>query len=131
MKAEALLRDGKADDAAQIVTDVRKRNFAAAPDKATVTGAQLQGETAYRYGRADNVSTTTSDVSVIKFGRMLDELGWEFSQEGRRRQDMIRFGAFTTMDWFSHNASDATKNLFPIPNAQLLTNSKLKQNPGY
>ena len=131
MKAEALLRNGKADDAAAIVTDVRRRNFTTNEAKATVTGDQLQAETCYKYGRADNTTTTTSDVSVIKYGRMLDELGWEFSQEGRRRQDMIRFGAFTTMDWFSHTASDATKNLFPIPNAQLLINNKLKQNPGY
>ncbi|MCR5453818.1 MAG: RagB/SusD family nutrient uptake outer membrane protein [Bacteroidales bacterium] len=132
MKAEALLRNGKADDAAALVTDVRRRNFPGNEEKATVTGQQLQSETTYKYGRADNLTEhTTSDVSVIKYGRMLDELGWEFSQEGRRRQDMVRFGAFTTMDWFSHSASDETKNLFPIPNAQLLTNSNLKQNPGY
>ena len=44
---------------------------------------------------------------------------------------MVRFGVFTTRAWFSHDASDATKNLYPIPNKQLLTNGKLKQNPGY
>ena len=68
---------------------------------------------------------------IFKYGRFLDELGWEFCQEGRRRQDMIRFGIFTTKAWFSHDKSDETKNLYPIPNKVLLTNSNLKQNPGY
>ena len=62
---------------------------------------------------------------------MLDELGWEFSQEGRRRQDMVRFGVFSTRSWFSHDASSKEKNLYPIPNSQILTNPNLKQNPGY
>jgi hypothetical protein len=44
---------------------------------------------------------------------------------------MIRFGIFTTKAWFSHDKSDETKNLYPIPNKVLLTNSNLKQNPGY
>ncbi len=130
MKAEALLRKGNADDAAVLVTQVRERNFTDHPEKAVVTGTQLKGKPVYQYGRQDTYKQTT-DATTIEFGRMLDELGWEFSQEGRRRQDMIRFGAFTTLSWFSHNASDATKNLYPIPNKQILTNGKLKQNPGY
>lgn len=65
-------------------------------------------------------------------GRFLDELGWEFTQEGRRRQDLIRFGVFSTKSWFSHNATKNNNlNLFPIPNDALLTNSNLDQNPGY
>lgn len=130
MKAEALLRTGHADEAAALVTEVRRRNFAEAPDKAVVTGAQLMGNTVYDYGRRDNASTT-HDGGTVKYGRMLDELGWEFSQEGRRRTDMIRFGVFATRSWFSHDASDATRNLYPIPQKQLLSNGKLKQNPGY
>ena len=130
MKAEALLRKGNADEAAVLVTQVRERNFTNHPEKAIVTGEQLKGNTIYKYGRQDTYKQTT-DSTTIQFGRMLDELGWEFSQEGRRRQDMVRFGAFTTLSWFSHDASDATKNLYPIPNSQILTNGKLKQNPGY
>ena len=98
--------------------------------KLIVTGEQLLGNSCYDYGRRD-INKTTHDNATITYGRMLDELGWEFSQEGRRRQDMIRFGVFSTRSWFSHDASDATKNLFPIPNKQLLTNGNLKQNPGY
>ncbi|AGB29460.1 RagB/SusD family protein [Prevotella dentalis DSM 3688] len=130
MKAEALLRTGRADEAARLVTEVRRRNFADLPEKAAVSGSQLEGTTCYDYGRRDD-SRTTHDGAQVKYGRMLDELGWEFSQEGRRRQDMVRFGVFTTRAWFSHDASDATRNLYPIPNRQILTNGKLKQNPGY
>ena len=130
MKAEALLRTGRADEAARLVTEVRRRNFADHPEKAAVSGSQLEGTTCYDYGRRDD-SRTTHDGAQVKYGRMLDELGWEFSQEGRRRQDMVRFGVFTTRAWFSHDASDATRNLYPIPNRQILTNGKLKQNPGY
>lgn len=130
MKAEALLRTGRADEAAALVTEVRRRNFTDHPEKAVVTGAELMGNTCYDYGRRDNASTT-HDSGTVKFGRMLDELGWEFSQEGRRRTDMIRFGVFATRAWFSHDASDATRNLYPIPQKQLLSNGKLKQNPGY
>lgn len=130
MKAEALLRKGNASEAASLVTEVRLRNFTANPEKATVTGEDLMKDCIYAYGRHDTEKTTI-DQNAIQYGRMLDELGWEFSQEGRRRQDMVRFNAFTTLSWFSHDASDATKNLYPIPNSQILTNGKLKQNPGY
>lgn len=34
--------------------------------------------------------TTHEGGADIKYGRFLDELGWEFNQEGRRRQDLIR-----------------------------------------
>ena len=130
MKAEAMLRKGNADEAAQLVTLVRERNFTTHPEKAIVTGEDLKSGCIYAYGRQDTEKNSI-DQHQIKYGRMLDELGWEFSQEGRRRQDMVRFNAFTTMSWFSHDPSDATKNLYPIPNSQILTNGKLKQNPGY
>lgn len=130
MKAEALLRKGNANEAARLVTEVRQRNFTANPEKAVVTAEELKSGCVYAYGRQDTEMNTV-DKNSIEYGRMLDELGWEFSQEGRRRQDMIRFNAFTTMSWFSHDASDKTKTLYPIPNSQILTNGKLKQNPGY
>ena len=130
MKAEALMRAGKP-GAGALVTEVRQRAFGANPAKAVVTDADLNAGSSYDYGRRDTYSTTYEGGADIKYGRMLDELGWEFCQEGRRRQDLIRFGIFTTKSWFSHDASDATKNLYPIPNKIMLTNSNLKQNPGY
>lgn len=130
MKAECLMRLGKS-GAGELVTRVRQRAFKNTPEKATVTDADLLKGSVYDYGRRDSYSTTKEGGADIRYGRFLDELGWEFVQEGRRRQDMIRFGVFTTKSWFSHDKSDPTKNLYPIPNAAMLTNSNLKQNPGY
>ena len=65
--------------------------------------------------------TTHEGGADIKYGRFLDELGWEFNQEGRRRQDLIRFGVWTTKSWLSHSATkDINKNLYPIPRAEYL-----------
>lgn len=130
MKAESLLRSGKP-GAGELVTQVRMRAFDGNSEKATVSDDDLKQGSVYDYGRRDTYENTTESGGDIQFGRFLDELGWEFCQEGRRRQDMIRFNAFTTKSWFSHNPSDDTKKLYPIPNSAILTNSNLKQNPGY
>ena len=132
MKAEALLRTGSADAAATIVTQVRERSFDETdPLKAAVTGAELQGGSVYDYGRRDHTATTNEGGADITYGRFLDELGWEFNQEGRRRMDLIRFGVFTSKSWFSHDASASFRELFPIPTGELNTNPNLTQNPGY
>jgi hypothetical protein len=132
IKAESLLRLGRDVEAAALVTQVRQRAFRNAPAKAVVTGAELRGPSVYSYGRRDINSTTMEGGADIPFGRFLDELGWEFDQEGRRRQDLIRFGVFSKKSWFSHNATgDTNKHLFPIPTVELNKNNKLKQNPGY
>ncbi|NCI46780.1 RagB/SusD family nutrient uptake outer membrane protein [Sediminibacterium soli] len=132
MKAECLLRTGLATEAATIVSQVRARSFTANPAKATVTAAQLQMGSSYNYGEwAAGAQTTFEGGADIPFGRMLDELGWEFAAEAKRRQDIIRFGVFNRKSWFSHKPSPAYRSIFPIPNNSLLTNSNLKQNPGY
>lgn len=131
MKAESLLRTGKADEAAVIVTNVRERNFTAHPEKAIVTGTQLEATCVYDYGLRDSENETHDNAQIL-YGGMLDELGREFTQEGRRRSDMIRFGAFTTVDWFSHTAlKQDYLNLFPLPHTAIAANGNLKQNPGY
>lgn len=131
MKAESLLRSGKADEAAAIVTNVRARNFKASPAKATVTGADLMKGSSYDYGLRNSTASTQEGGADIKYGRFLDELGWEFAQEGRRRQDMIRFGIFTTKSWLSHKPNGAYRALLPIPRPELNKNSNLRQNDGY
>jgi len=134
MKAESLLRIGKADDAADIVTQVSQRDFTADPAKAVVTGAQLKGGSAYQYGMKDAVNNQFSNEggADLTFGRFLDELGWEFDQEGHRRTDMIRFGAFTKKSWLSHAATNNNnRTLFPIPRTEIQKNNNLTQNPGY
>ena len=130
MKAEALIRSGQP-GAGALVTEVRRRSFKSSPSKAVVTDEELAQGSAYDYGRRDSYETTHEGGDDIQFGRFLDELGWEFTQEGRRRQDMIRFGVFTSKSWFSHNKSDEHRRLYPIPNQAMLTNPNLVQNPGY
>ncbi|WP_158826187.1 RagB/SusD family nutrient uptake outer membrane protein [Mucilaginibacter lacusdianchii] len=110
-KAEALMRKngGVATDAAvQLVNDCKKRAFSST-DWAT---------------KAYTTSTLTLD-------ELLAERGREFIFEGFRRDDMIRFGKFTTATWWDHNATQPTKALYPIPVRQINLNSNLRQNPGY
>ena len=134
MKAECLLRTGKADEAATLVTQVRQRAFTSTPAKAIVTGVDLLKGSVYDYGIRDNRETpanTFAGGADIQYGRFLDELAWEFNQEGRRRQDMIRFGVYTTKSWFSHAPNGNHRTLFLIPRRELDANGNLKQNPGY
>lgn len=133
MKAECLLRTGFADDAALLVTEVRKRDFASNPAKAVVTGADLLKGSKYNYGYWENgqVRQPQQGGADIQFGAMMDELGWEFAAEAHRRQDIIRFGVFTTKTWFNHISSSQEKTIFPIPLQELNKNPNLKQNPGY
>jgi starch-binding outer membrane protein, SusD/RagB family len=131
MKAECLLRTGHADDAAAIVTQVRLRSFPDNPDHATVTGAQLQMGSSYDYGLRNYHTSTEEGGADIQYGRMLDELGWEFAAEGHRRQDLVRFGIYTTKSWLSHSPQGDYRSIFPIPLQELDKNTKLQQNPGY
>ncbi|HZK95615.1 MAG TPA: RagB/SusD family nutrient uptake outer membrane protein [Prolixibacteraceae bacterium] len=133
MKAEALLRSGHADEAAIIVSQVRERSFPGNPEKAVVTGSDLQKGSGYKYGLKDSVNgwNTNEGGTDIKYGRFLDELGWEFSQEGHRRQDLIRFGVFTTKSWLSHSPNGNHRTMFAIPQDEINRNPNLSQNPGY
>lgn len=132
MKAEALLRKGDANGAALLVSQVRARSFPDNPAKATVTGADLLKGSSYKYGYWENGEITKAQGGDdVQYGRFLDELGWEFAAEGRRRADIIRFGVFTTKRWFNHEVSSAEKTIFPIPEAELNKNPNLKQNPSY
>ena len=85
-------------------------------------------------GQKSNVT-----LQDILYERML-----EFSYEGMRRQDQIRFGTYTepTTDRYAgvhHNVAtgdyvvDNTgfTTVFPIPTSVLELNTKLTQNPGY
>jgi hypothetical protein len=131
MKAECLLRTGHEDDAAAIVTQVRERDFKSNPSKATVTGAELLGGSNYDYGLRNHLETTEEGGADITYGRFLDELGWEFCQESRRRTDMVRFGVFTKKSWLSHSPNGDYRALFPLPRPEIDKNSNLTQNPGY
>jgi hypothetical protein len=69
---------------------------------------------------------------------ILDERARELYQECWRRNDLIRFGQFTSgYNWqWKGNVKegtdvDAYRALFPIPDSDRLANTKLQQNPGY
>lgn len=132
MKAECLLRTGKADEAASIVTLIRKRAFKDHPEKAVVTGTQLEGPSRYVYGTVENyVLTPQGKRYPEQFGRFYDELGWEMAGESFRRRDMIRFGHFTKAEWLSHTPNGDHKVLFPIPQPVVDSNPNMQQNPNY
>lgn len=60
----------------------------------------------------------------------LDERGRELAFEMSRRRDLIRFDRFND-PWEFKEASEEFRNLFPIPENAIESNSNLVQNPGY
>ena len=75
----------------------------------------------------------------LTLDNVIDERGRELYFEGHRRQDLVRFGLFTTDKYLwefkggakDGKAVDEYRNLFPIPSADLNANGNLKQNLGY
>lgn len=131
MKAECLLRTGQP-GAGTLVTQVRQRNFKENPALATVTDEQLKANTSYQYGLVEDYKIVSpGNTDPVPYGRMLDELGWEFAWEMHRRRDMIRFGVYTKKSWLSHEPQGDYRTLFPIPEAALTSNPNLTQNPAY
>ena len=156
-KAECLLRLGgykgeTEQDAADLVTQVRARNFKSNPAKAVRTVAQLKGGSNYPYGHRENrnemgkndptkIFNEIEGGADIELGGLLDERAWEFVGEYVRRQDLIRFkmtngqNVYNGKSWFCKprvtDVSDNHLNIFPIPKEAIEGNVKLKQNPGY
>ena len=76
----------------------------------------------------------------LTLGVILDERGRELLWEGMRRQDLVRFGTFSSAGVWSFKGSqtlpagkvtEAFHDLYPIPANELSANPKIKQNPGY
>ncbi len=113
-KAESLMRQNgyvATDEAVELINACRKRCFS---EEDWATG---------------NYTYTTSTLTMDE---LLAERGREFIFEGKRRTDLIRFGAFTANSWWDHDATnDDHLNLFPLPYSQLSVNPNLVQNPGY
>ncbi|MEQ9443580.1 MAG: RagB/SusD family nutrient uptake outer membrane protein [Cyclobacteriaceae bacterium] len=79
------------------------------------------------------------NVNLADFGNaedlrmhLLDERGWEFYSEGKRREDQIRMGTFISSA-LGRGISNAKSYhvLFPIPQAAMDANPMLEQNDGY
>jgi hypothetical protein len=62
---------------------------------------------------------------------MLKERLTELTNEGKRRQDMIRLGTFGLPKQFKSTTDEGYKILFPIPLNVLQASPLLTQNPGY
>lgn len=88
-------------------------------------------------GALDDVNTLrdrvgADDLDSIDLDGLLQERLYELTYEARRRQDLIRFDAFTTRDWSFKNGSQPYRVLFPIPQIQIdASDGTLSQNPGY
>jgi len=99
----------------------------------------MRAEAAFRLGKT---TEALADVNTIRARSLVDPLktitadailaerGREMAWEGWRRNDMIRFGVFSTSRKFM-KVVDKTRELFPIPQARIDANPLLKQNPGY
>ena len=108
MLAECKMRAGDNQAAANLINQVRARNFENGQDPNPVTAANLD-----KY-------------------RMVKEWGIEFIGEGRRRTDLIRWNMFVTEDWWDHKASNSEHlRRFPVPQQAMSGNNALEQNPGY
>ncbi|MBQ8519781.1 MAG: RagB/SusD family nutrient uptake outer membrane protein, partial [Bacteroides sp.] len=132
-KAEALMRQGKDEGvAADLVSQIRARVFDD-PAQATVTPEDLKADTRIQYGTYDwdNNIEDLGDQTPVVLGGLYDEWGFEFACEAQRRSQMIRFGTFTTKNWFNHTPQGSHVTIFPIPYDELQVNPNLKQNPGY
>jgi len=62
---------------------------------------------------------------------LLAERAREFSWEGHRRNDLIRFGHFTDARIPEKAVSESFRILYPIPRSVMENNTQLIQNPGY
>ena len=111
----------------------------------------LAAEAKVRMGQSGDAEVNETRARVqagqksnVTLQDILDERMLEFSYEGMRRQDQIRFGTYTepTTDRYAgvhHNVAtgdyvvDNTgfTTVFPIPTSVLELNTKLTQNPGY
>ena len=75
----------------------------------------------------------------LTLDNIIDERGRELYMECFRRQDLIRFGLYTTDKYLwefkggvqAGKAVDEHFNLFPITSGDLNANGNLTQNPGY
>lgn len=71
--------------------------------------------------------SNATEWTSLTLDNILEERGRELAFEMTRRRDLIRFGKFT-QPWEFKAASDASRNLYPIPQAALNANPKLKPN---
>jgi hypothetical protein len=114
MYAEAVERGGGGSEAIALgyVNDIRERAF------------------------GDATGNITAGQLTLAF--LLDERARELLWEAHRRTDLIRFGLFSDAGIWAWKGgvpagqvTDAYRDLYPLPDSELLANPNLDQNPGY
>ncbi len=103
----------------------------------------MKAEAIQRGGTATGGATAASLVNQVRTVRgapalasittdnLLAERGRELYWEGWRRNDMVRFGAFTKPFDQKPGTTPDFRAVYPIPQQALDTNPNLKQNSGY
>ncbi|WP_198405711.1 RagB/SusD family nutrient uptake outer membrane protein [Chitinophaga caeni] len=104
--AECKYRASDKTAAAQLLDDVRERNFEPAAWPAN----------SYEM----NIANLTDDEFVMELGR-------EFLGERHRRTDLVRWGRFGN-EWWDKPQDSKDRSVFPIPNRALNSNPLLKPN---
>lgn len=115
--AEAVLRGGTGGSIAQAVDYVN-----------------LVRTRAFKGSTAGNITATQLTLDF-----MIKERGREFMWEGQRRTDLIRFNMFSggtyLWPWKGNikqgQSFEEYRDVFPIPQSDLVANPNLSQNPGY
>ncbi len=69
-------------------------------------------------------------IGSVTLDDIIDERGRELYGEYWRRNDLIRFGKFTT-PWAYKDNTQEFRVLYPIPASAIISNPNLTQNPGY
>lgn len=84
-----------------------------------------------RAGIADLTLAEATSKEVLR-DLILQERGWEFAAEGKRREDLLRHDKFISSAQARGVAVAADKHkLFPIPQVERDANKLCGQNPGY
>ena len=101
---------------------------AEAQNELTPGGATALADLNFVRARAFNpdVNRATIDHAAI-----LQERLFEFTGEGKRRQDLVRFGQYTAASLFKPTPADPHKVIMPIPQSQIDANPLMTQNSGY
>ena len=89
---------------------------------ARMNGGVVTDTEAIAYIKALRDRAGVDTPSSITLNWLLDERGREFMWEGQRRQDLIRYGKFTT---------EKFREIYPILTSDLNANDNLHQNDGY
>ncbi|MDQ2771941.1 MAG: RagB/SusD family nutrient uptake outer membrane protein, partial [Bacteroidota bacterium] len=113
---------------------------AAGTDRATAVG-YINQIRRRGFGLPITTPSATADISDAQLTAnfVLDERAREMHWEATRRTDLIRYGQFTTSTYLwpwkggvaAGRSVAATRNVFPLPLADLTANPNLKQNDGY